>query len=85
VPEFVFQFFNLLLNVLSIAIIGRALLSWFDPGGRNAISRVLGDITDPILAPIRRLMPQGMMIDFSPLIAILVIQFLQRLLVSARY
>lgn len=81
-PLFVVTFLNLLLNILSWAIIGRALLSWFDPGFRNPISRFLFDITEPILGPIRRLMPGAMMIDFSPFVAILLLQLLQRALVS---
>ena len=79
---FVFNFLNLLLQLLSFAIIGRALLSWFDPHGNNPLSRVLIDITEPILGPIRRLMPGGMMIDFSPMIAILIIYVLRQALNS---
>lgn len=75
--NFVFTFLKLLLQLLSYAIIGRALLSWFDPHGNNPLSRILIEITEPILGPIRRLMPGGMMIDFSPMIAILIIYFLR--------
>ncbi|MDP9383319.1 MAG: YggT family protein [Chloroflexota bacterium] len=79
--EFVFTFINILINVLIYAIIGRALISWFDPGFTNPVSRFLREVTDPILLPIRRLMPGGMMIDFSPMIAIFLLYFLQAMLV----
>jgi YggT family protein len=52
-----------LLNILTIAIIGRALVSWFDPGGRWPISRVLYDVTEPIIAPIRQVVPSLGMFD----------------------
>jgi YggT family protein len=73
------QIVNLLLTALSIAIFLRAILSWFMQVGRDPITRLLVDITEPILAPIRsitsNLIP-GMMIDFSPIIAIILIQVL---------
>ena len=58
-----------------LAIVGRALLSWFvrDPTG-NPLMKLLIDVTEPILSPIRRVLPQTMMIDLSPLIAIIAIQ-----------
>ncbi len=61
--------------VLTILIIIRALMSWvpnlIDP--RGPIAEFLYTTTEPILAPIRSLMPR-MMIDFSPMIAIFVLQ-----------
>ncbi|MFM9105593.1 MAG: YggT family protein [Chloroflexota bacterium] len=72
------------LNLLTYALIGRALLSWFDPGGNWQISRVLADITEPVIAPIRQIVPPiGGMLDLSFIIAIVLINVLQRLLVGA--
>ncbi len=78
--EFISTFLALLLQVLMYAIIGRAIISWFDPGFGNPISRFLFDVTEPILRPIRSLMPGNMMIDFSPIIAILLISLLRGML-----
>lgn len=78
--EFISTFLALLLQVLTYAIIGRAIISWFDPGFGNPISRFLFDVTEPILRPIRSLMPGNMMIDFSPIIAILLISLLRGML-----
>lgn len=77
---FLVNFLDLLLTVLSFAIIGRAIVSWFDPAGRTMVARILTDITEPIVRPIRRVMPQTAMVDFSPLVALLLIYLLQTIL-----
>ena len=71
------QFFIIALNLL---VLGRVIVSWVDPQGRNDLSRMLISITEPMLAPIRRLLPQTGMIDFSPLILLLVTGVLLQLL-----
>lgn len=73
------------LQLLTYALLGRALLSWVDPRQQWAISRVLADITDPVIAPLRRVIPPIGMIDISFIVAILLIQVLQRLLIQAMY
>ncbi len=77
-PEVIRLFLSLLLQALWFAVLGRAILSWFDPHFGNPISRFLFDVTEPILQPIRSIMPGGMMIDFSPMVAIVIISILQR-------
>jgi YggT family protein len=62
-------------------IIIRALLTWVNPDPWNPIVRFLYQVTEPVLRPIRRLLPNTQ-IDFSPLIVILAIMFLQRFLVQ---
>lgn len=72
------------LQLLTYALIGRAILSWIDPRGNWAISRILAEITEPLIAPIRRIVPPvGGMLDISFIIAYFLIMLLQRLLVSA--
>ena len=71
------QFFVIALNLL---VLGRVLVSWVDPQGRNDLSRMLISVTEPMLAPIRRLLPQTGMIDFSPLILLLITGVLLQLL-----
>ena len=72
-----------LLNILTFALIGRALLSWIDPRGQWTISRLLADLTEPVIAPLRRVIPPIGMIDISFIVSIILIQVLQRLLVDA--
>jgi YggT family protein len=62
-------------------IIIRALVSWVNPDPWNPIVRFLYQITEPVLRPIRQRLPMTA-IDFSPIIVILAIMFLQRFLVS---
>jgi YggT family protein len=72
-----------ILQLLTFALIGRALLSWFDPRMQWSISRILADLTDPIVAPLRRVIPPIGMIDISFIVAIILIQVLQTLLRQA--
>ena len=75
-----------LTNLLSVAlfalwllILGRVLISWFDPVGRTQLGAFLVSATEPILAPVRRALPQTGMVDFSPLVVLIVLGFLTRL------
>jgi YggT family protein len=61
-------------------IVIRALLSWVNPDPWNPIVRFLHQVTEPVLRPIRRRLPSTA-IDFSPLVVILGIYFLQWFLV----
>ncbi|MGC4106648.1 MAG: YggT family protein [Thermomicrobiales bacterium] len=72
-----------ILNIFSFLLLGRALISWVDPGFTWSISRALYSATEPILQPIRQLMPNTGMFDFSIFIAIILIQVLSRLIVSS--
>jgi YggT family protein len=70
------------LTVYMWVIIIRALISWVSPDPYNPIVRFLYRVTEPVLRPVRRILPiGGMGIDFSPLIVILVIYFLRIFLV----
>ena len=63
-------------------IIARALISWVNPDPWNPIVQFLERVTEPVLAPIRRWIGWRMGIDLSPIIAILIIGFLQIALVK---
>ncbi|HEU5201420.1 MAG TPA: YggT family protein [Nitrospira sp.] len=63
-------------------IIARALISWVNPDPWNPIVQFLERVTEPVLAPIRRWVGWRMGIDLSPIIAILIIGFLQIALVK---
>lgn len=73
----IFYLIDFIFDVLFIVIIVRAVLSFFNPDTGNALFQMLILFTDPILAPIRRILPSTYGIDFSPLIAIFVIGFIQ--------
>jgi len=63
---YLLTFLGILLQVLWLAILVRVILSWFpvDPG--NPIIRLVWDVTEPILAPFRRVIPRIGMFDLSP-------------------
>lgn len=75
-------FINTLALVLVWAIIIRALMSWFVPQGSTSLSRILVEVTEPVLGPIRRVLPSFGGFDLSPIIAIVVLQVAARFLVQ---
>lgn len=68
------------LQIMTWAIVGRALISWVDPRGSNPVSRFLFELTEPIVGPIHSVVPRIGMIDISPIFAILLLQVLARML-----
>ncbi|MBV9354897.1 MAG: YggT family protein [Chloroflexi bacterium] len=75
--DYVRVFAGTLLWILQIGIFIRVLLSWFPIDPNNPIIRVLYEVTEPVLAPFRRVIPRIGMFDLSPLAALLVISVLQ--------
>ncbi|MEO8541453.1 MAG: YggT family protein [bacterium] len=58
---------------LIVAVLVRSLFSWFPISRDNQFARLLTTVTEPLLAPVRSLMPRGLMIDFSGMIVIVVL------------
>ncbi len=78
------------LRLFLFAVFGRVLLSWFPLNPHGAMATVAGfliTVTDPVMGRVRRILPAarfgGMALDFSPVIVIFGIFFLQRLLAAA--
>ena len=72
---------DIILTVLYWLVLIRALISWVNPDPFNPIVQFLYRTTEPILEPLRRMLPMGA-IDFSPLIAFVGIIFLKKFLVA---
>lgn len=74
---------NIILSILYWLILVRALISWVNPDPYNPIVQFLYKATEPILYPIRRILPLSLRfgIDISPIIAFLAIMFLKSFLV----
>jgi YggT family protein len=69
---------GVLLNIYMWVIIIRALISWVNPDPYNPIVQFLTRVTEPVLRPLRKLLPTWRIgLDLSPLIAVLIIYFLQ--------
>lgn len=79
---FLANFVDLLFSVLYFAILVRILLSWIPMSQDHAVVRLLNQITEPILAPARRLIPPMGGVDFSPMVVLMALYIGQRLLVS---
>ena len=67
------NFVVLLIWALNIAILARVILSWISPSGNDPVTPILHQITEPVLAPIRRFMPQFGMLDLTPMVALLLL------------
>jgi YggT family protein len=70
---FLVNFVRFVLIGLEVLIFARVLLSWVDPAGRGGIARFVVQTTEPLLAPVRRLLPRTGMFDLSPLVVLLVL------------
>ena len=77
---FVLTFARFFLLAFWLLILGRVLVSFVDPAGRSRIGAFVVALTEPILAPVRRLIPSTGMLDFSPLVVILILGVLIRAL-----
>ncbi|MDP6231750.1 MAG: YggT family protein [Nitrospinaceae bacterium] len=78
------QILKIVLEFYMWIIIIRALLSWVNPDPYNQIVQFLNRFTEPVLSRVRQLIPMsGVGIDFSPIIVILAIIFLQSFLVNS--
>ena len=77
---------NYFLIIISFLIIASAILSWFPVPALKGLKRILNNLTEPILAPIRKMIQKSifggshMSIDFSPFIAYLLVTTIQRYL-----
>ena len=75
---FLLNFVQFLLIALWLLVLGRMLMSWVDPAGRHKVSSFLVQTTEPLLAPVRRLLPSTGMVDWSGLVVLIVLGFLWR-------
>ena len=75
------NFIRLLVTVLWFLLIARVVLSWTNPMGGGGLTAFIYQVTEPILAPIRRLLPATSGVDWSPLIAMLLLGVVLRVIV----
>ncbi len=75
------ELINFIGTFFYIAIFARIVISWFPGSGKNPIVILIYTVTEPILAPIRRHLPRFGMFDFTPMVALLLILFVQNLLI----
>ena len=76
------EFVYILFQVLFYAILIRVLLSWFPIARESPLVRLLDDVTEPILGPLRRIVPSIGPMDITPIVAMVGLQVLQNVLIS---
>jgi len=76
---------SLAVNVIIFLLVIRIILSWVGADPYNEIVRIIYMITDPILMPLRRLPLQVGMLDFSPMIAFILLSVLRSFIVNVLY
>lgn len=81
---------DMFFQVIYLFILIRIILSWFPISRNNGIVAMIYSLTEPILGPIRHMIDKspiggGMMLDFSPVIALFVMNIVKSLLISAVY
>ena len=76
--SFLVTFLQFLLVTLWALVLGRVVMSWVDPTGRNQVSAFLIQLTEPMLSPVRRMLPQTGMMDWSAFIVLIVLGLLMR-------
>ncbi len=64
---------QLLFDLYIIILLARTFLSWIQVDPQNPIINLINQLTEPLLAPIRRLLPQSGALDFSPMVALIVV------------
>ena len=76
---------DILLTIYMYLIIGRAIISWVNPDPYNPIVSFLYRTTEPVLARVRRVMPDTGGLDLSPMLIILAIYFLKSFVLTSLY
>jgi YggT family protein len=73
------------LRIYLVVLVARAVLSWIPPQGGSlaTLNRVLLDLTEPVLAPLRRIIPPAGMFDLSFIVAWVILLILQSVVCSA--
>jgi YggT family protein len=79
--DVILNFIRLLAMFLWLMLIVRVVMSWTNPRGGGGITAFVYQMTEPFLAPIRRLLPATSGVDWSPLIAMLLLGVIVRLVV----
>ena len=77
----VVQIINILSQLITLLVIVHVVLSYF-MSPYHPVRQAVDGVVEPLLAPIRRIMPTTGMLDFSPMVLIIVVQLVARLLIG---
>ena len=76
--SFVQVFLGAIFGILWLLVLGRVLISWIDPTGQSRVASLLVQATEPLISPVRRVIPPTGMFDLSSLVVLLVLGALSR-------
>ncbi|MGQ9494585.1 MAG: YggT family protein [Anaerolineae bacterium] len=76
-----YRFIGFIFWVLDLAILLRVLFSWINADPSNVLVQLVYQITEPILAPLRRLIPPIAGLDITPIVALVLLELLERFLI----
>lgn len=79
------QVIDIIFEVLVWMIIARCVLSFVRHDPRQPVLRFIYDVTEPVMAPFRKIVPSTGGIDFSPIITVLAIEFIRRIVIKLIY
>jgi len=70
-----------LFELYAVILLARVLLSWVQVDPNNQLVKIIYQLTEPLLAPIRRILPQSGGVDFSPMVALVVLLVVEQIVV----
>ncbi|MEK7273690.1 MAG: YggT family protein [Candidatus Desantisbacteria bacterium] len=73
---------GMIFKLIYFVLVVRMMLSWVNPDPYNQMVRIIYRITEPILAPFRRIIPPMGMIDISPIVVFLLLSFIEKFVVG---
>jgi YggT family protein len=76
------QVVDIIFEVLVWMIIARCVLSFVRHDPRQPVIRFIYDVTEPVMGPFRRIIPSTGGLDFSPIIAVLAVEFVRRIVLK---
>ncbi|GAB4412424.1 MAG: YggT family protein [Anaerolineae bacterium] len=73
---------ELFIQLYSLVILARVLMSWVNIDPYSPLARTIFNLTEPVLAPVRNLLPPAAGLDFSPIIVMVLLQVIGRMIVT---
>jgi YggT family protein len=79
----IYYFIVFLARILDLAILVRVFMTWLPISRDSRFVAIILEITEPVLAPLRRVIPSVAGMDFTPMVGLILIQVAERVLLSA--
>ena len=80
--SFLVYLIRIFLDLLSVAILARVLISWLRLNPYHPIPLFINRVTEPFLKPLRDIIPPIGPLDITPIVALIILQILERVLLS---